>query len=103
MFDQLRLVLPKDSRPTELALSIWRAGVTPFSWAMQLGPDFLPEQSMAQLVTWSAHEAYERMVHDQHLANAINRADELLRAQGYHRNVDDIITDQLVEEVARAQ
>lgn len=97
MFEELRLVLPPDSRPSEMALSIWRAGITPWSWAMQCGPDFLPVHSMGQLVTWAAMDAYRKLEHDQYLAAAFERADQLLRAQGFVPNPEP------VEEHPRAE
>lgn len=85
-YSELRLVLPKDARVHVLAYAIWSAGVTPWSWAMQAGPDFLPVHSPEQLAGWWAYaeqqERERRREHDEALAREINRAQAILAGQG---------------------
>lgn len=85
-FSEIRLILPKDARPSILAYAIWAAGVTPWSWAWQAGPDFLPLHSAEQLAGWWAYEAQQqrerRREHDEALAREVARAEAMLAEQG---------------------
>lgn len=63
MLAELKLQLPKDCRISDMAFAIWGAGVTPWSWAWQCGPDFLPRFTAEQHVGWAAYAMAEKIQH----------------------------------------
>lgn len=95
IYREIRMVLPGGCMPNRLTLMLWSAGLTPWRYADECGPDFLPRFPMEQLVTWAAGEAYAKLQHDQALARAIERADEILRSQGRTLRVDDVLDAEL--------
>lgn len=84
----LRLVLPKDQRISTLAWSIWATGITPMSWAWQCGPEWPAAWDIGDLdhpdsvLSHLCYEAVERMEYDMAMQEQIERAEEILRAQG---------------------
>lgn len=86
MLTELRLTLPKDQRLSDLAWSIWSAGIYPWSWADQCGPDFLPAYDPVLQAGWQAYEIQQQRERgrefDEAMAAAVERAEGILAEQG---------------------
>jgi hypothetical protein len=86
-----RLLLPQNARVATLAYAIWHAGVTPWSWSWQCGPEWpiTPNiddlQQGNSLLTHICHEAVQTMEHDMAMQREIERANGILREQGRPR------------------
>lgn len=70
LYGELRSYLPPEARVATLAIMLYAAGVTPWSWAMRepdwlLGPD--PDVVTAQRVQYAADKA----AHDKAMADAM--------------------------------
>ena len=88
MRHDLQLNLPKDQRISPLAMSIWRAGVTPWSWVYQMPPDLLPPEN-EEHIAYGVDGFLRKLDYDEALRLQVAEAEALFNLQGKSLYVDE--------------
>ncbi len=76
-----RLNLPGNARISTLAFSIWKSGVTPWSWVYQQDPDLLPDP-IENRIAYAVEVFLKKLEFDNALLSEIERAKTIADEQG---------------------